>query len=188
MSDDHQVNMSNIFITITTLIFAVTSLITVYISLSAWRQERESVRPYLTFRNSPQVHFKDNGQLVLSIRFTNVGLHPVASLHSQTIIVDSSLNKEPLHTDQYTLVNNIPQNAVADLIIYISGEKKGISKETINEHYIIINLKYSDPILAKDYEQIIYLRWAGIKKGKINPIFHASQEEKNQIITYLSKL
>ncbi|HHV64805.1 MAG TPA: hypothetical protein GXX46_07025 [Peptococcaceae bacterium] len=188
MSSERQFNLSNIFITITTLIFAITSLITVYISLSAWKEERESVRPYLTFHSSPEVYFDQNGQLVFAFRFTNVGLHPVANLHCQTIIANSNLTSNPLHTDQYSLVNNIPQNAVADLIIYIKKDNQRINEQNLDEHFIIINLKYTDPILTKDHEQIIYLRWAGIENAKINPIFHASTEEKKQIIDYLGQL
>lgn len=185
MSSDNQNNISNIFITITTLIFAITSLVTVFISLSAWREERETVRPYLTFYSSPQVYFNDLNQLVFSFKFCNVGLHPADSLHSQTIIVDSALDCKPLHTDQYTLVNNIPQNSTADMLIKISSP--AFDNITIKQHYIILNLKYTDAILEKNHEQILYLRWFGIVDGKPNAVFHASQEDKNRIIDYLKK-
>lgn len=188
MSSNRQNNVSNIFITVTTLIFAITSLITVYISLSAWKEEREAVRPYLTFQSSPQVYFNAANQLVFSFKFTNVGLHPASSLHCQTVIVNCSLDDKPLHTDQHSLVNNIPQNSPTDLIIVMDSSSKGIDKKNITSHYIIINLKYTDPILEKDHEQILYLRWGGISNGKINLIFHASRDDKNNLVNYLAKL
>jgi len=188
MSLERQNSLSNLIITLTTLIFAITSMITVYISVSAWRDEREAVRPYLTFYRSPEVYFENNNtQLVFSFRFNNVGPHPAGSLHSQTIIVDRQLNTPPLHTDQYSLVNFIPQNTTADLIIKIDGEASHIDPLHIQEHYIIISLKYSDPVLDTNHEQIIYLRWSGIVEGKVTPIFHASKEDKEQIVEYLGK-
>ncbi len=189
MSLERQQSISNIIVTITTLIFAITSMITVYISLSAWRDERESVRPYLTFQSSPEVYFNNNDKLIFIFKFTNVGLHPAGNLHSQTIIVDSKLDRLPLHTDQYSLVNYIPQNTSADLMIKIDGDAaEEINQLHINQHYFIINLKYSDPVLDKNHEQIIYLKWAGVSEGNLSPIFHASKEDKTKIVRYLEKL
>lgn len=187
MAGEREQNISNLIITITTLIFAVTSMITVYISLSAWRDERESVRPYLTFQKSPEVYFQNAGELVFSFRFSNVGLHPAGNLHSQTMIVDCRLDCQPLHTDQFSLVNYIPQNSTADLIIKIDCAAAGLDSDDIPEHYIVINLKYSDPVLEKEHEQIIYLKWAGAMAGKPTPIFHASKEDKARIVNYLKK-
>lgn len=187
MAVKEQINISNIFITITTLIFAITSLITVFISLSAWQEERESVRPYLTFQNSPQVYFNEKKQLVFSFRFTNVGLHPAASLHSQIMVTECSLTNKPLHTEQFSLVNNIPQDSYTDLIVIIKNIDDDIIYN-LDHHYLIINLKYFDPILSKNHEQIIYLRWSGVSNNTPNPIFHASKEDKILILDYLKKL
>lgn len=188
MTREREQSISNLIVTVTTLIFAVTSMITVYISLSAWRDEREAVRPYLTFQNSPKVYFQNSNQLAFSFKFINVGQHPAGSLHCQTLIVDSQLDSQPLHTDQYSMVNYIPQNMTADLIIKIDMEATGLHTEELKEHYIVINLKYADPVLEKQHEQIIYLKWAGVMEGKPTPIFHASREDKAKIVTYLKKL
>lgn len=178
---------TSMIMTLTTLIFAVTSMITVYISLSAWKDERESVRPYLTFYNSPEVYFNTSNQLVFSFKLVNVGLHPAASFHSQTLIIESGLTDKPLYNDQFTLVNHIPQNTATDLVIKTDIPTSEINQPDCNPHYIIINLKYLDPIINKKHEQIIYLRWDGIKKGQPQSIFHCSREEKNKIIDYLGK-
>lgn len=183
MSSTQESNLSNLIVTITTIIFAVTSLITLFITVSAWKEEREAVRPYLTFYNSPVVDLND--KLTFSFKFNNVGLHPASNLHSQTIIVDSSLKDKPLHTDQFSLVNYIPQNTTSDLVINIDLK---FQLNNLNPHYIIINLKYNDPVLDQAHEQIIYLKWAGIKNGKPQPVFHASIDDKNRIVAYLSKL
>lgn len=177
---------SDIIIAITTLIFAVTSMITVYISVSAWNNERESVRPYLTFHNSPEVYLEDK-HLIFSFAFYNVGFHPVASFHSQTLIVDCRLDDQPLHNDQFTLVNYIPQNTTTDLVIKIDLEPTNIDFYNIHPHFILINLKYTDPILDKNHEQIIYLRWEGITEGNLQPIFHCSIQEKDLILDYIEK-
>jgi len=188
MTWEREQSISNLIVTVTTLIFAVTSMITVYISLSAWRDEREAVRPYLTFQGSPKVYFQNSNQLEFSFRFINVGQHPTGNLHCQTLIVNSKLDCQPLHTDQYSMVNYIPQNTTADLVIKIDIEAAGLNTEEIKEHYIVINLKYADPVLEKQHEQIIYLKWAGIIDGIPTPIFHASKEDKTKIVNYLKKL
>lgn len=195
MDNDKQYNISSLIVTITTLIFAITSTITVYISLSAWREEQESVRPYITFHNSPQVYFNENNQLVFSFKLSNVGSHPAASLHTQTIIVNSKLDRAPLHIDQYSLVNYIPQNAFIDVLVKIPNENTNQNDKEYNysEHYIVLTLKYSDPVLEKSYEQIIYLKWFGAENSrsenrKLHPIFHASKDDKDRILQYLRKI
>jgi hypothetical protein len=180
MSPEQQRNISDFIVTITTLIFAVTSLITVYISGSAWRDEREGIRPYLTLHASPEVTLTDR-QLIFHFQFQNVGVHPVENLNTQTMIVGSELKSAPLHIDQYSQVNYIPQNSPAALLIKVNNPPY------TGQYYLIIDLKYSDPVLAKDYEQIVYLRWPGIVEGEITPIFHASQDDKNKILDYLKK-
>lgn len=182
-----QYNLSNFFVTITTLIFAITSLITVYISLSAWKNERESVRPHLTFYSSPEVYFNENNELIFSAKFSNVGRHPVDSLHIQATIVNSDLKGLPLLTDQFSLLNYIPQNCSTDIVIKIKKYSPNSDSIHIGKHYIILNLKYFDPILETNNEQIFYLKWFGIEQGKPSPVFHASKEDKERIVSYLKK-
>jgi len=186
MSSKSRQELTNYFITLTTTIFAITSLITIYVSILVLKEERESQRPYITIINSPVVTINqsDNNQLTFVFTLGNVGQHPVATLHVQTIIVDSKFDKEPLHTDQFTFLNNIAQNDAKDLKIIIDN----INLNAIKEHYIVMNLKYTDPIFEKIHEQIYYLKWYGIEDGKPQQIFHASKEDKDRIVNYLKKL
>lgn len=188
MSSDQHKYMSNVFMTITTVIFAISSLITVFISLSAWKEDREAERPYLTFQASPKVGFNDDGKLLFSFTFTNVGHHPAASLNGQTMILDDGLTAGPLHTDQNSLNPYLSQNSNTDLIITLSNPYFDVDKQNLNQQLIIINLKYADPILEKNHEQIIYLRWLGITDGQVHPILHASKQDKERIINYLKKI
>ncbi|WP_368292554.1 hypothetical protein [Dehalobacter sp. TBBPA1] len=187
MSTESHHNTYQLLVTITTFIFAVTSMITVYISLTAWKEERESVRPYLTFTQSPSVEILHKKDLTFSFHFTNVGTHPAASLHCQAIFADSDLNAEPLQVDQISLANYVSPDSTVDLVVTVDIQTQGIDTGQVNQHYIILNLKYFDPVFEKQYEQIIYLRWAGISKGQLQPIYHASREDKAQIIQYLGK-
>jgi len=180
-------NTYQLLVTITTFIFAVTSMITVYISLTAWKEERESVRPYLTFTQSPSVEILHKKDLTFSFHFTNVGAHPAASLHCQAIFADSDLNAEPLQVDQISLANYVSPDSTVDLVINIDMQSQEIDAGQVSQYYIILNLKYFDPVFETQYEQIIYLRWAGISKGQLQPIYHASREDKAQIIQYLGK-
>ncbi len=184
MSQDNK--LYNWIMTVTTLIFAVTSLITVSISISAWKEERESVRPYLTFNQSPDVSIAEPGRIAFGFELKNVGLHPASSLYCQTLIVDCALDKDVLHKDQLTMVNLIPYNMTTELVIHLEPPK-GTDLQNLDQHYLVITLKYTDPVLDKKHEQIIYLRWGGSDNGHTLPLFHASKDDKNRILEYLKK-
>ena len=100
----------------------------------------------------------------------------------QLLLIVNSIKNH--YTDQFTFLNNIAQNDAKDLKIIIDN----INLNAIKEHYIVMNLKYTDPIFEKIHEQIYYLKWYGIEDGKPQQIFHASKEDKDRIVNYLKKL
>ena len=124
-------NYSSVIATVATAVLAITALITVYITVSAWREEREANRPYFTFRESPSVVLDES--LDFEIRFTNVGEHPAINLWSKSVVFNTDLSSEPIAVDEYALVNDIPQNASAALLITLEKLEDEIGRASCRE-------------------------------------------------------
>ncbi len=175
-------NWSSILVTISTAIFALVSIITVFLSVTSWQTQREAARPYLAFKESPSVHQKE--ELSFEFKFNNVGTHPATDLSSKILVFDQYLLQKPILIDEYTVVNDIPKDTTTTLLLNINN--KDISKESdITPHFILISLSYADPILRKTYNQTIYLKWAGVNAGKPQPFIHVEISEKQDILKYL---
>lgn len=179
------VNYSNIIATIATSILAVTALITVYITVSAWSEEREANRPYFTFKDSPSVTLKESPEF--EIQFTNVGEHPAVGLWSKSIVFSTDLKQRPITVDEYALVNDIPKNAYATLLMSLKGLENKEKSGEIPPYFIVIILKYEDPIINQRFEQTLYIKWNGMQKGENFSTVHAEAAEKAMILEYFKK-
>lgn len=179
------INYTSIIATVATAVLAITALITVYITVSAWREEQEANRPYFTFKDSPEVVINESPDF--EIKFTNVGEHPAVSLWSKSIVFSSDLKNKPIALDEYALVNDIPKNASATLLIGLDDLTKETEAGNVPPHFIVILLRYEDPIIDKKFEQTLYIKWNGIENGKVLPTNHAEEEEKKKIVNYFEK-
>jgi len=177
--------LSSLIATIGTAVLAITALITVYITISAWKEEREANRPYFTFQDSPQVVGDESPEF--EIKFTNVGEHPAVNLWSKSLVLNTDLKSKPIALDEYALVNDIPKNASATLLIGLDALKKQTARGNVPPHFIIIVLKYEDPIIHEQFEQKIYIKWSGMEEGQILGTNHAEEEEKEQILQYFTE-
>ncbi|NLI90860.1 MAG: hypothetical protein GX434_01260 [Peptococcaceae bacterium] len=178
-------NYTSLIATIATAVLAVTALITVYITLSAWREEREANRPYFTFKDSPKVVFNKTPQF--EIKFTNVGEHPAVGLWSKSLVFHTSLKQKPIAEDEYAVVNDIPQNASATLMIDLDRLEKQAKEGNVEPQFIVIDLRYEDPIIGKKFEQTLYIKWNGMQKGEVLPTNHAEENEKKIILQYFEQ-
>ncbi|NLP44989.1 MAG: hypothetical protein GX351_10240 [Peptococcaceae bacterium] len=179
------VNYTSMIATIGTVVLAITALITVYITISGWKEEQEANRPYFTFKDSPRVIFEEN--LEFEIQFTNVGEHPAVSLWSKSIVFSSDLDSYPIAIDEFALVNDIPKNASTTLVIGLDTLRSLAETGNVKPYFIVIFLKYEDPIIEKQFEQSLYMKWSGIVDKKILLTNHAEEEEKQQIINYFNE-
>ncbi|MHB1653120.1 MAG: hypothetical protein ACYCVD_11675 [Desulfitobacteriaceae bacterium] len=173
---------SSLIVTIATVVFACTALVTVIITITSWKEEREAARPYLTFKDSPAIDLK-NG-VDFELKFTNVGDHPATNLWSKTLVMEQGLQSKPIFVWQHSLVNDIPKNTVTSLLISIDKNVLNPNQMNINPHYIVVLLKYEDPLIRKLYAQAIYLKWNGVIGGNLQPIFHAEVEDRDKLLKY----
>ncbi|NLO98533.1 MAG: hypothetical protein GX091_10800 [Peptococcaceae bacterium] len=175
-------NYTTMIATMATAVLAITALITVYITISAWKEEREENRPYFTFQDSPQVVNHESPEF--EIKFTNVGEHPAVNLWSKSIVINADLKSKPLAMDEYALVNDIPKNASATLLIELDSLKKQTVQGTVPPIFIVIVLRYEDPIIDRQFEQILYIKWNGMENGELLVTTHAEEDEKHRINEY----
>ncbi|AET69453.1 hypothetical protein Desor_4011 [Desulfosporosinus orientis DSM 765] len=176
-------NWSGSVVTISTVIFAIVSLISVYISLTTWQTQREAARPYFSFIESPSLKVS-NEAYEFEFKFKNVGVHPATSLYSRTLVFEQNLSQRPILIDDYTVVNDIPRDTSTSLLLNLQ-DKDFYDKANINPHFIIIYLTYADPIVDKPYTQTIYLKWAGVIAGQPQPLLHVEMTEKENIVRYI---
>jgi fumarate reductase subunit C len=174
---------STIVVTSSTGVFAIISLISVYITVSSWITQREASRPYFTFKESPIVELSN--QVKFEFIFRNVGTHPALELTSKTLVFDQGLAEDPLLIDEYSVVNDIPRDTVTSLLIDMDPKEINPGLADTRPYYIVICLRYADPILNDSYNQTIYIKWAGVIEGKPQPLIHAEVSEKQDIINYL---
>ncbi|TGE34064.1 hypothetical protein [Desulfosporosinus sp. Sb-LF] len=176
---------SNIIATVATTVLALTALITVYLTVAAWKVQQEAMRPYFVLRESPKVDLEN--ELSLELKFNNVGIHPAVNLSSETIVFDEQLEGKPIHHDESAIVNEIPKDTASSLVMTIPSDTIYSKQFNISAHYIVVDLQYADPILDKTYSQTIYMKWNGVHEGKIQATIHVKVEEKGKILDYFQR-
>ncbi|MDR3584368.1 MAG: hypothetical protein P4L59_03495 [Desulfosporosinus sp.] len=173
---------SSVIATIATTVLALTALITVYLTVAAWKVQQDASRPYFVLRESPKIDLVNN--LSLELKFNNVGIHPAVNLSSETIVFDDRLSGKPIHHDESAIVNEIYKDAALSLVMIIPSNELDPKQPNINAQYVVVDLQYADPILNKSYNQTIYMNWNGVQAGKLQPTVHVRVEEKEKILDY----
>jgi len=182
----HQsIKWSSVIATGATSVLAITALITVYLTVTAWKVQQETTRPYFVLKESPKVEI--GNELSLELKFNNVGVHPAVNLSSKTIVFDEQLSAKPIYYDESSIVNEIPKDAGSSLVMSIPSDEIYPKQLNIKAHYVVVDLLYIDPILNKSYNQTIYMKWSGVQEGKMQPTVHVQAEEKGEIVQYFQK-
>lgn len=184
-------NWSTLLVSGSTAVFAIISLISVFISVSTWQTQREAARPYLTFRESPLVEITES--LNMEFKFRNVGTHPATDLVSKTMIFNADLTEPPVLNDVYSVVNDIPQDTETSLLVGLdpSDLTPGLSEQraplpsNISPYIVVISLQYTDPILKDEYTQTIYMKWLGVTNKTVQPLIHVESRDQQAILKYL---
>ena len=181
----HVIKWSSIVATVATSVLAITALITVYLTIAAWKIQQETTRPYFVLKESPKVELSN--ELSLELRFNNVGVHPAVNLSSETVVFDEQLSTKPIYSDESSIVNEIPKDTASSLVVTIPNEDIYPKQLNINSHYVVVDLQYADPILKKSYNQTIYMKWIGVREGKMQPTVHVRVDERDKILDYFKK-
>jgi hypothetical protein len=58
--------------------------------------------------------------------------------------------------------------------------------ENMPPKFIVVVIRYNDPILEKKFDQQYYMKWHGVNNGVTHPDFvHTSIEESDRLLKYL---
>lgn len=114
----------------------------------------------------------------------NIGIHPASDLSGKILIIDKNLKSEPQYVINFSVANEIPIKTPTpwyndDLYLPVN----------VSPQYIVLAIKYNDPILNKSYQQMFFMKWGGVVNGQFYPDFvHTSNEEKQKIEVHLQSL
>lgn len=185
ISNGRFMKWSSVIATLSTTVLALTALITVFLTVTAWKVQQDASRPYFVLIESPKVEL--GNELSLELKFNNVGMHPAVNLSSETIVFDDRFAGKPIHHDESAIVNEISKDASSSLVMTIPSDEINPQQLNINAYYVVVDLQYADPILNKSYSQTIYMKWNGVQEGKLQPTVHVKVEEKSKILDYFQK-
>jgi len=176
-------SMWEIISSLSGVVAAIVALITVYIAISSLQQENQYKRPYFIIEKPGIKPLSDSPPYRIQITLYNTGVHPAVDLVGTIKILNRTLNKKPDFDINFSVANEIPHNSPTPWY-----NDNVMLPNNINPQYIVLSIKYGDPILKESYSQNFFMRWDGIKEGITHPDFvHVRIEEKNKIIEYLKK-
>jgi hypothetical protein len=165
-------------------IAAVAALLTVRHLRATRREQIESNRSYFTIVNPGIKPLPQSPPYRIQITMENVGVRPAYDLLGKIYIIDKNLRSGPRITIDFSVANEIvaktPTPWYSDNV-QILGD--------VPPQYIVLAIKYSDPITRESFAQTFFMKWDGVANGQTHPDFvHASIEEKQNIADHLSDL
>ncbi|SEH08109.1 hypothetical protein [Candidatus Venteria ishoeyi] len=165
------------------VITTVVAMVTVYLSRVSWEQERESKRPYIIIEKPGIKPLPDSPPFRMQITMENRGTHAASGLEGRILILNTNLSTQPDFDFRFSVANAIPPNSPTPWY------KDGVHLPNIlPAQYVILAIKYEDPILKKDFGQVFFMRWDGIENGTTHPNFvYVSKDEAKKISVYLKE-
>ena len=179
-------SLSTFLVSGSTAVFAIISLISVFITINTWQIQREAARPYFTFHESPTIQLSH--EVSFDFKFINVGTHPATELTSETLVFHENLLEKPILIDTYSVVNDIPRDTATSLLLHLNAKQINPTEPNLEGYYIVIRLDYLDPILKERFNQVIFIKWPGVNQGRVQPLIHMEAGEKQQVMQYIKDM
>ena len=182
----NSINIHVILLTVSTFfvaIAAIASLIAVSHSIKVWNEQKELNRPYFTIVEPGFKKLPESPPYRIQITLMNNGVRSAYDLYGKFLSLDINLTSEPNEEINFSIANEIQANNPTpyfnDTIEFCNNE---------SPQYIVVGINYYDPILKQSFTQKFFMKWNGVKNGKMYPdFFHISKEEKKKIEEYLIK-
>lgn len=157
---------------------AVAAFCTVLQARDAQREAIKSNRPYFTLKAPGIKQLPNSPPYRMQITMENIGVRVAQDLKGKIIIVDMLSEKDPTLTTEFSIANDIPKNVPTPW--YTDSVQL---PSNVSSHYVLMGIKYLDPITKEIFKQSFFMKWNGIKDGKLEPDFvHVSCDEKEKII------
>lgn len=165
------------------LLAAVTALVTVYITTTAWREERGSRRPYFAITEPGIKLSTEKLPLRIQINIENVGSRPASDFTERLIMMNFDLSSEP-QVKETTVANEIPVKIPQAW--YLHGFDLPAK---VGPKYFVYAISYTDRVLNKSFVQAFFMKWDGVARGKVSPDFvQVSKEEQRKLVSHLGSL
>lgn len=173
ITDKHLICIS----TIAAAVSAIAALCAIWQTRSAWRETTYSNRPYFTIKEPGIKPLPESPPYRIQITLINTGVRVATELSGEIVIIDKSLKGEPTKFIEFSVANDISPNTPTS---YYNDTL--IVSNNIPPQYILLCIKYKDPVIRKYFTQVFFMKWDGTKDGITNPDFtHASVDEKKEI-------
>lgn len=164
-------------------IAAVSAMFAVYQTRTSLKDDRESNRPYFTIAAPGIKQLPQSPPFRIMIGMENIGRHPAQELVGKILMLEKSLSRQPTFTFDFSVANDIPTGTPTPWY-----NDTVVLPPNVPPQYIVLVIKYRDPILKKDFAQAFFMRWDGVNIGATHPDFvHVSMEEKMTLGKHLHK-
>jgi hypothetical protein len=162
---------------IASVIGIIFAFITVWHTLSVWREQEKSNRPYFTIEKPGIKKLPNSPPYRVQITFYNVGKRPAANFEGELQFMKQNSNEKPYQKIDFSVGNDIPINSPTPWY----NDNLELSTK-MDATYIITKISYVDPISKEKYNQEFYMKWDGVINGTTSPDFtHVSINDKNKI-------
>ena len=169
---------------ILSLVGIIFSLIIVFHTLSVWKEQERSNRPYFTLQEPGIKELPKNKDYRVQLTFYNIGKRPAINFEGEIFLMNQNLKEKPYQKIKFSVGNDIPINIPTPW--YFDGLE--LLKE-MNPIYIVVKVNYEDPITNEEYPQDFFMKWDGVVEGETMLDFtHVSIDDKNKIKEVLEPL
>lgn len=151
------------------------ALYTIKMAKEAAELERLSKRAYFTVSKPGIKQISDGPPFRIQITLENVGSNPTCELTGKILFVGYSLKDPPDSQVELSVANEIPSNSPTPWYY----DSLDLPKDMPSK-YIVLLIKYFDPIIDRYYEQQFYMKWHGVKDGITYPDCSYYQRRKGQ--------
>lgn len=141
-----------------TAIAAVAAFFAVYQTHTIWTERLESERPYLVIEKPLMKQILQSNKYMFVFDLKNIGGRSASQLFGKVYL----FKKNSPYDCTYDL-NISSANSIAPNVAYSSHYEDSDFNTNLPPHWVIVGIKYSDPITKTDYSEIFYCQWEGIK-------------------------
>lgn len=158
---------------ITSAIAAIAAVIFTYLTVTtSWKSievDKQSKRPYFVIMD-PELKKKQVGSsYIITMIIKNIGIHPASNVAQRIIHINTTQTGELKYSDK---IDQEPANEIPSASVYTLERDVGALETHTLSQYIVMLLKYKDPILGNEYYQKHYTKWEIIPEKVNNDIYN----------------
>lgn len=162
---------------------AVVALISVFVVRGSIRDRIASERPYLILEQPGIKALPDSPPYRVRITLINQGVRPALDLVGRLFFIQQDFEGRPMQLS-FSIANAIPSKSPTPY--YNDSLQLG---NEVPPMYIVLSVKYRDPLTNGSYPQQFFMKWGGVQNGKTHPDFvHTTLEEKSKISAALEEV